>query len=75
MWSGKYSYLVPYQLKMMLDEHVPEFADTQQRDMIQFLVFLLHGLHEELSFTMENSHSMKAEVKTDKVIPTVYHNP
>ena len=75
MWSGDNSYLVPYKLKMMLDEHVPEFADTQQQDVIQFLNFLLHGLHEELSLVIENSHSMKVEVKIDTVIPSVYHNP
>ena len=66
MWSGDNSYLAPRQFKMMIDKHAPQFSGYQKQ--IEFLAFLLNGLHEDLSLVAQPFHNVRNDVRKDKVL-------
>ncbi|XP_059091834.1 ubiquitin carboxyl-terminal hydrolase 4-like [Tigriopus californicus] len=49
MWSGRYSYIVPRNFKMVVGRFAPQFSGYQQQDSQELLIFLLDGLHEDLN--------------------------
>jgi len=49
IWSGRYSYVVPRNFKMVVGRFAPQFSGYQQQDSQELLTFLLDGLHEDLN--------------------------
>ena len=49
IWSGKYTVVVPSQLKSVIGQYAPQFAGYQQQDSQELMSFLLDGLHEDLN--------------------------
>ena len=49
IWSGRYSYFVPRNFKMVVGRFAPQFSGYNQQDSQELLTFLLDGLHEDLN--------------------------
>ncbi|CAF1471506.1 unnamed protein product [Rotaria sordida] len=62
VWSDK-TLFVPKKLKNVIAHYAPQFADYDQQDAHEFMIFLLNQLHEDL----------KQEQQTTTIISKLFH--
>lgn len=49
MWSENYNFISPMTLREAIKNFAPRFANNDQHDSQEFLIFILDGLHEDLN--------------------------